>query len=223
MNMILAVLAAMLTVPGLLTVNGSAQTPQKATTFTIAGHPGEAQILQINGKSYVDIETFARLTQGSLSFKGNQTILTPLPAEAEGQAATPHAKAGFSTAFVQTGIEEMSMIREWRIAIVNAVLNNNPISVEWVSAQHRQAEKYLALTSAAASTDDDRSAYPLLSAEFNNMQKLSEVYLAMRNQSAFISVDTFDNGPLEEQILTCARGFVSMTETHEFQDQAACH
>jgi hypothetical protein len=223
MKMILAVLAAMLTVPGLLTVNGSAQTPQKATTFTIAGHPGEAQILQINGKSYVDIETFARLTQGSLSFKGNQTILTPLPAEAEGQAATPHAKAGFSTAFVQTGIEEMSMIREWRIAIVNAVLNNNPISVEWVSAQHRQAEKYLALTSAAASTDDDRSAYPLLSAEFNNMQKLSEVYLAMRNQSAFISVDTFDNGPLEEQILTCARGFVSMTETHEFQDQAACH
>jgi hypothetical protein len=223
MKMILAGLAALLTVPGLLTVNGNSQTPQKATTFTIAGHPGEAQILQINGKSYIDIEALARLTQGSLSFKGNQTILTLPPSNAEGQAAAPHAKAGFSTAFVQAGIEELSMIREWRIAIVNAVLNNNPISVDWVSVHHRQAEKYLALTSAAASTDDDRSAFPLLTAEFNNMQKLSEAYLAMRNQAAFLSPDTFDNGPLEEQILTCARGFVSMTETHEFQDQAACH
>ncbi len=223
MKMILAVLAALLTAPGLLTVNGSAQTPQKATTFTIAGHPGEAQILQLNGKSYVEIETIARLTQGSLSFKGNRTTLALPTSDAEGQAATPHAKAGFSTAFVQAGIEELSIIREWRIAIVNAVLNNNPISIEWVSSQHRQAEKDLALTSAVASTDYDRSAYPLLSAEFNNMHKLSEVYLAMRNQSAAISVDTFDNGPLEEQILTCARGFVTMTETHEFQDQAACH
>jgi len=223
MKMMLAVLAAMLTASGLLTVNGSAQTPQKAITFTIAGHPGEAQLLHINGKSYVDIEALARLTQGSLSFKGNQTTLTLPPADAEAPAATPHAKAGFSTAFVQAGIEELSMIREWRIAIVNAVLNNNPIALDWVSAHHRQAEKCLALTSAAASTDDDRSAYPLLSAEFNNMQKLSEAYLAMRNQAAFLSPDTFDNGPLEEQILTCARGFVSMTETHEFQDQAACH
>jgi hypothetical protein len=217
MKMILAVLAA------ILTVNGSAQTPQKATRFTIAGHPGEAQILQLNGKSYVEIETIARLTQGSLSFKGNQTILALPPADAEAPATTPHAKAGFSTAFVQAGIEEMSMIREWRIAIVNAVVNNIPISVDWVAERHRQAEKDLALTSAAASTDDDRSAYPLLSAEFNNMQKLSEAYLAMRNRSAFISVDTFDNSPLEEQILTCARGFVTMTETHEFLDQAACH
>jgi hypothetical protein len=223
MKMILVGLAAMLTAPGMLTVNGSAQTPQKATTFTIAGHPGEAQILQINGKSYIDIEALARLTQGSLSFKGNLTILTLPPLDGEALAATPHAKAGFSIAFVQAGIEEMSMIREWRIAIVNAVLNNNSISVDWISAQHRQAEKSLALTSAAASTDDDRSAYPLLSAEFNNMQKLSELYLAMRNQAAFISPDTFDNGPLEEQILTCARGFVSMTESHEFLDQAACH
>src|ERR1035437_5955520 len=120
MKMMLAVLAALLAVPGLLTVNGSAQTLQKATTFTIAGHPGEAQILQINGKSYIDIETLARLTQGSLSFKGNQTTLTLPPSDGEAPAATPHAKAGFSTAFVQAGIEELSMIREWRIAIVHA-------------------------------------------------------------------------------------------------------
>jgi hypothetical protein len=62
----------------------------------------------------------------------------------------------------------------------------------------------------------------MLTAEFNNMQKLSELYLAMRKQAAFISPDNFDSA-LEQQILSCARGFVTMTESHEFQDQAACH
>jgi hypothetical protein len=220
--MIPALLAAMLSTLLMLPVEAAAQTPQKSTLFAVAGHPGTAQILQINGKSYVEIEALARLTQGSLSFNANQTTLTLLSADAEAPAATPK-KAGFSTAFVQAGIEDMSFIREWRIAIVNAVQKNTPLPEEWISAHHRLAIKNLALASASASTDDDRSAYPLLSAELDNMQKLSETYLDLRNQSAFISPDTFNNTPLEEQILNCAKGFVSMTESHEFQDQPACH
>jgi hypothetical protein len=206
----------------MLPANVSSQTPPKGATFTLTGHAGEAQLLQINGKSYVEIETLARLTQGTLSFKANQTTLTLPSSNSGGQASAPHAKAGFSTVFVQAGIEEMSVIREWRIAIVNAVQNNTPVSEDWVSTHHRLAEKNLALASAAASTDDDRSAFPLLTAEYNNMQKLSELYLALRKQASFISPDNFDIS-LEEQILSCARGFVSMTENHEFQDQASCH
>ena len=222
MKIRIAVVAVLLTALLMLPANGNSQTPQKATTFTITGHAGEAQLLQINGKSYVEIETLARLTQGTLSFKATQTTLTLPPSDSGGQASAPHAKAGFSTAFVQAGIEEMSVIREWRIAIVNAVQNNTPVSEDWVSTHHRLADKTLALASAAALTDDDRSAFPLLTAEFNNMQKLSELYLAMRKQASFISPDNFDSS-LEDQILCCARGFVSMTENHEFQDQASCH
>jgi hypothetical protein len=219
----IAVLAVMLTALLMLPASGLAQTKQKASTLTIAGHAGEAQLLQINGKSYVEVETLARLTHGSLSFKANQTILTLPSSASEAQAPKPQVKAGFSRVFVQAGIEEMGLIREWRIAIVNAVLNNIPVSEEWASAQRRLAEKNLALASAAVSTDDDRSAYPLLSAEFDNMQKLSENYVAMRKQSTAMSPDAFGNTPLEEQILSCARGFVSMTESHEFQDNPACH
>ncbi len=223
MKTIIAVIATVLTGVAMLVAKGDAQTPQKPSTFTIAGYAGEAQLLQLNGKSYVEIETLARLTQGTLSFKANQTILTLHPADSEVQAPVPHGKAGFSRTFVQAGIEEMSVIREWRIAIVNAVQNNIPASEDSVSTQQRRAGKNLSLASAAASTDDDRSAYPLLAAEFNNMQKLSELYLAIRKQATFISPDTFHNSPLEEQILSCARDFVSMTENHEFQDQPACH
>ena len=223
MKSMISVLAALLTVLPMMRSNGYAQAPQKASTFTVAGHPGAAQLLQLNGKAYIELETLARLTEGTLSFKDNRTTLTLHASETVGQASTSQVRAGFSRAFVQAGIEEMGLIREWRIAIVSAVQNNVPVSVEWASAQHRHAEKNLALASAATSTGDDRTAFPLLSAEFINMQKLSDLYLAMRTQSTAMSPDTFGNTPLEEQILSCAQGFVSMTESREFQDLPACH
>jgi hypothetical protein len=223
MKWISAVIAALLTAPLMLPLHADAQAPKTGSTFTIAGHAGETQLIQVNGKSYVDIETLARLTGGTLSFKAGGAILTLPPSDTPEQASTPPAKPGFSRAFTEAGIEDMGVIREWRIAIVNAVLNNAPLSEDWVSTQHRLAEKNLALASAAASTDDDRSALPLLSAEFNNMQTLSAQYVATRQQAAFISPDTFHSTPLEDQILSCARNFVSMTESHEFQDQPSCH
>jgi hypothetical protein len=216
-----AMFAVLLAATSILMTNARAQTPQKSATLTIAGHPGEAQLLQVNGKSYVEVEALARLTQGTLSFKANQTILT-LPA-AERETPAPRAAAGFSRAFTQAGIEEMSAIREWRRAIVNAVQTNTPLSEDWIAAQHSLAEKNLALAASAASTDDDRSASPMLSAEFNNMQSLSDLYLTLRKQAAAISPDTFHSGPLEDQILSCAQGFVSMTESRALQDQPACH
>ncbi|MGD0831724.1 MAG: hypothetical protein ABR907_12310 [Terracidiphilus sp.] len=223
MKKVFAIFAMMLAVLLILPTIAGAQAQQKATIFAVAGHAGEIQIVQINGKSYVEIESLARLTQGTLSFKGNRTTLALPSANAEAPAAAPHPKSALSAAFIRAGIEEMSLIGEWRTAIVNAVQSNNPIPEDFISAHHRQAEKDLALASAAISTDDDRSAMPLLTAEFNNMQKLSDSYLALRKQSAFISPDTFNNGSLEDQIQDCSRAFTSMTETHEFQDQSACH
>ena len=223
MKMATAVIAAMLTAPLVLPLHADAQGPQSGSTLTIAGHAGEARLLQLNGKSYIDLETLARLTQGTLSFKANRTVLTLPSSDATEQAPTPPAKAGFSRTFTVAGIEELGVIREWRVAIVNAVQNNAPLSEDWVAAQQRLAEKNLALASAEASTDDDHSAYPLLSAEFNNMQTLSDRYIAIRKQFASISPDTFESSPLEDQILSCARDFVSMTESHAFEDQSSCH
>ena len=192
MKTIIAVPATVLTVLLMLPVSGIAQTPSKASTFTVAGHAGEAQLLQVKGKSYVEVQALARLTKGTLSFKADRTTLTLPPSETVEPASTPQVKAGFSRAFIQGGIEEISLIREWRVAIVGAVQSNIPLSAEWASAQHRQAEKNLALASAAISTDDDRSAYTLLTAELNNMQKLSDLYLALSTQSMAMSPDKFE-------------------------------
>jgi len=219
----IALIATISTALLMLAVSGHAQAPQTPATLVVAGHAGEAKLIQVGGKSYVEVEALARLTKGTLSFKGNRTTLTLPPADAEAPPPQPQVKAGFSRTFVQAGIEELGSIREWRTGIVSAVEKNIPLSEEWASAQHRQAEKNLALASAAVSTDDDRNAFPLLSSEFDHMLKLSDSYLALRAKSAAMSPDSFGNGPLEDQILSCATGFVAMTEARQFQDQAACH
>ena len=74
-------------------------------------------------------------------------------------AAKPPA---FSVEFLKAGIEEMSVIREWRIAIVNAVQTNSPVTDDWVSGYRRAADSRLSLAEAAASTDPDRQAMVML-------------------------------------------------------------
>jgi hypothetical protein len=66
-------LVALLVFPGLA---WSQDAPQNLTLI-VTGRPGQIPILQMNGKSYVNIDALARLTNSSLSFKGNQVILTP--------------------------------------------------------------------------------------------------------------------------------------------------
>ena len=62
----------------------------------IAGQPGQIPIVQMNGKSYVDIDALARLTNSSVSIKGNQVILTPLGSAPSAQPLDhePSAPAG---------------------------------------------------------------------------------------------------------------------------------
>jgi len=89
---------AVLMLVALLVLAGMAwpQDAQQNLTFIVAGQPGQAPIVQMNGKSYVDIDALARLTNSSLSFKGNQVILTP-PGSAPSTppvALEPSAAAG---------------------------------------------------------------------------------------------------------------------------------
>src|SRR5664279_6449972 len=56
---------------------------QQNLTLIVTGQPGRIPIVQINGKSYVDVDALARVTNSSVSIKGNQVILTP-PGSAPG-------------------------------------------------------------------------------------------------------------------------------------------
>jgi hypothetical protein len=219
MKRIFLVVAVVLPIPLFLATSQSAP---ETRTLSIAGRSGNTKAYLLNGKSYIDLEDLARLTQGSLSFKANQIVLTLPAASTDMPATAPQAKPGFSKEFLQAGIEQMGAIREWRITIVNAIQNNYPVPEQWISEQRRKADRNLALALAARSTEDDRSGYPLLSAEFANMQKLSDRFLSQRKQLQYINPGSLDNDPLDQQILSCARSLASVAADNRFHEETAC-
>jgi hypothetical protein len=208
-------------------IESVAQTAATGKTLAVAGHAGQVAVVQMNGKTYVDLESLARLTGGSLSFQGNQTTLALPSARGNAQPAPaappPAAKPGFSVEFLKAGIEEMSVIREWRSALVNAVQTNSPVNDDWVSNYRRAADSRLSLAEAAVSTDSDRQAMGMLRNEFNNMQQMSDQFLGMRKNMSYISPDSFDNNPLDQKILSCSRALAAMAANNQVQDEISCH
>lgn len=219
----LVAMIVLLSVP----MGGVAQTaaPANPKTLVVAGHSGQAAVVQIGGKTYVDVESLARLTGGSLSFQANQTTLTLPAAPASPQPApAPAAKQpGFSVEFLKAGIEEMSVIREWRSALVNAVQTNSPVNDDWLSGYRRAADSRLSLAEAAASTGPDQQAAVMLRNEFNNMQQMSDQFLTMRKNMNYISPDSFDNNSLDQKILNCSRALAAMAASGQVQDDISCH
>ncbi|HEV8412099.1 MAG TPA: hypothetical protein VGQ49_00800 [Bryobacteraceae bacterium] len=201
------------------------QVPRQSGTLSVTGHPGQVPVIDINGRSYVEIESLARLTNSSISFRDKQIIVTFSPSEANTKAAETNqpVPSGFSKDFLRAGVEEMTAIREWRIAIVNAVQSNFPVTDDWVAGYRRTAESKLSLASAAVTTDSDRSGFILLSNEFSKMQMLSDKYLALRKSLTYIAPDSLENDPLDQQLLSCARGLASIAGSGQFEDVAVCH
>jgi hypothetical protein len=220
MNRVMENFAAKLVVVLALPVAGAAQ---QAGVLTIGGQADQAPLIRVNGKSYVDIESLARLTHGSVSFQGSQTILT-LPGGGSGAATTPTAKTPqLSWTFLSAEIEALTQIREWRVALVNAIENNYPVTDKWVGNMRRSADAKLQLAVAAAATDPDQKAAELLRNEFNAMQQMSDGFLAMQAKANYISPDSFSHNPQDDKILSCQRALVSMAETKQFQDEGSCH
>ena len=217
------ILLVLLIVPGL----ALSQAVQQSRTLIVNGKSGQVKVMEIDGRSYVDLESLARIGNGTLAFSGNQITLT-LPSFAARTASaaapsSPPANTGFSKEFLGASIEEMAVIREWRSALVNSLENNFPIREDWVDRYRGQASTSLGLASVAASTDSDRSAVQLLSNEFDNMKALSVKLLAERERAQHVSPEDLRNAPLNQNILTCARSIASMVVGGQFVDDGSCH
>jgi len=216
-------LVAVLMIVPALALSRAAQAPQ---TLIVNGQPTQITVVQMNGHSYVDLEALARAANGSLSFTGNQISLTlpgagDSPAPAPAPASSP-ANSEFSKSFLRAGIEQMTIIREWRTALANAVQNGFPIADDWLSPYRSQATTALRLSFVAINTDSDRNAYQLLNTEFENMKSLSNNYVALRQSMQFIAPDSLANDPLNQKILNCGHSLAAMAANGQFVDDGSC-
>jgi hypothetical protein len=216
-------LLAALVIVSALALCRAAQAPQ---TLIVNGQPTQITVVQMNGHSYVDLEALARAANGSLSFNGNQISLTlpgsgDSPAPAPAPASSP-SNSEFSKSFLRAGIEQMTIIREWRTALANAVQNGFPIADDWLSSYRSQATTALRLSFVAINTDSDRNAYRLLNTEFENMKLLSNNYVALRQSMQFIAPDSMANDPLNQKILNCGHSLAAMAANGQFVDDGSC-
>jgi hypothetical protein len=215
----LLVLAAVLAVPGMAV----SEAGEEGRIFVINGQAGQAPVVRMQGKSYVELEALARLTHGSLGFNGNQITLTLPGSAANPPAKTPPTNSEFSKEFLRAGIEEMAVIREWRIALTNAVQRGIPVTEDWIALYRSPALTDLRLASVAASTDSDRNAYQLISNEFDNMKKLSDRFVAAHASLNYTSPEALKDDALDLQILSCARSLAAMVASGQYVDDGSCH
>jgi hypothetical protein len=219
----------------LLPAIGEAQTAAPST-LQVVGHSGTAPVTQVKGKSYVEVDSLSRLIGGTVLLQSNRITMTlppaPLiaappspaaPVASLPEAAPPKPQPTFSPDFLRAGIEALTEIREWRIAIVNAVQTGNPVSEDWVGPYRRAADTKRALAAAAATAEYDHNTVPLLQSEFNNMQQLSDSFLALNKSRTYTPTDAFDNNPLDQKVLACARGLADLAASNQFQDVTSCH
>jgi hypothetical protein len=216
------ILMVLLIVPAL----ALSQAAQESRTLVVSGQTGEAKVMEIDGKSYVELESLARITHATLNFRGDQITLTFPEIAAAPSAAAPAstpASPGFSKDFLQAAIEEMAVIREWRSTLSNCIENNYPVQEDWVEKFRGMAATNLVLAYSAASTDADRNALPLLNSEFENTKALSEKLLDARKVLHFVSADDFNDDPLNQKVVNCARSFAAMAVSGQFADDPTCH
>src|SRR3974390_1691410 len=84
----------------------SAQARPEKAVFSIRGYTGQGDIVRSQGRLLVDIQDLARITKGSLSFEGNNVVLTPAAGNADAKLYNAGG-SGFSPAFTRAAIEAM--------------------------------------------------------------------------------------------------------------------
>jgi hypothetical protein len=199
---------------------------QETSALLVEGRQGQAKVIQVQGKNYVEVDEFARITGGSLRFVGNQIILSLPGSDTQAQAAQPTpqpaAGAGISKPFLTGGIETMREILEWHAALKNGIERGYPLSDTWFGNYRRQIRSNLAQTQAAVSTDLDQKAFPLLANEFNTMNALTDKYLNITANRDYLAPNSLESDPLNQKLLTCWQSLASMASSNQFVDDGSC-
>ena len=208
-------LAAILLMPLLVLV------AEQTSALIMDGPRGQAKVIQVQGKNYVEVDEFARITGGSLRFEGNQIILS-LPGSDTAAQSVPQPAAGLSKPFLTGGIETMREILEWHAALKNGIERGYPLSDTWFGNYRRQIRSSLAQTQAAASTDLDEKAFPLLTNEFNTMSALTDKYLKIAVSRDYLAPNSLDSDPLNQKLLTCWQSLAAMGSSNQFVDDGSC-
>jgi hypothetical protein len=189
-------------------------------------------VMQMGGRAYVDVETVAQFTNGSVTLERNRVVLN-FPASGGGAAANagpapaPAAPPpGLSRNFSSLAIAELAEMREWRGAIGAILTYGVPVVGTWPQDYHDHVDANLRQVGVAASTAADQDAFQLLQNEFSNLARWANDVVTTRqsmNATNTVRPDTLQNDPALAKISNCSRFLNSMLVSGSFADDQSCH
>jgi hypothetical protein len=204
----------------------------QSRTLIINGQSTQVPVIQVNGRSYVDLEALASAVNGTLSSVGSQiafsvplgsaTTALPTTVAKPASSAALASNPGFSKGFLNAGIEAAATLREWHTALASAVQNGFPVTNGVLAPYRDQATTNLRLVSVAVSTDSDRRAYQLLNNEFQNMVKLTDKYVTARTNMNYVSPDALQDDDVNQRFVACGHSLGAMAASGQFVDDGSC-
>ena len=207
----------------------TAQTSQKKQTLVVNGHNGEAIVYQIDGRAFIELETLVRIANGSLSFRGDQIVLTFPAADGSQNAAAPAPAqpTGMTSDFRRTAIDHLGDIKEWINVVVYALKNGVPGDGSRLVVLHDRAAESLRLAQVSAVSGPGQNAFQLLQNNFDNLSKWSDKLIRERRSldtgKYSMSPDALNNDPTYQKISNCTKFLGNMIPSGQFADDSSCH
>jgi hypothetical protein len=210
------------------------QTTQQQRNFMVNGQNGKAEVIDQNGRLFVDVMALASIGKGSVSFSGPGMVLslpsgpaTAATADPPAVSAAPANSSALSQGFMKAGIEEIASLREWATTLGSAIRGGYGVTDEWVNGYRDQASQSLQLAEAAASTTGDHNAAQLLHHVFDLVQQWSDQLVAAKKSMDTAKYATSPNAlredPLSQKLITCGHFVTQMLGSATFQDDGSCH
>jgi hypothetical protein len=200
--------------------------PQKKA-LVVNGHTADAAVVQIDGHSYVEVETLAQILNAAVRLEPGRVILTS--ATSETTAKPEHVVSGLSKEFARAGISQLAEMREWKGAISSAI-RSGVAGGNWLAPllhDHRvRAEESLGQASVAATTDSDKLALQLLKNELANLGQWdtnAQATILSLNAEQNLNPAAAQNDPLLAKISECGKFLNAMLVGGEFADSPNCH
>jgi hypothetical protein len=204
-------------------------TPDRAL---IVNGKSAGTVVQIGGHAYIDVETVAQFTNGSVTLEPTRIVLT-FPASGASAAPStglaplpPAPPPGLSRNFASLAIAELAEMREWRGAVGTILTYGVPVVGTWPQDYHDRVEANLEQLGVAASTAADQDALQLLQNEFSNLARWASDVVTTRqslNATNTVRPDTMQTDTTLSKISDCSRFLNSMLVSGVFADNQSCH
>jgi hypothetical protein len=192
----------------------------------VNGRTMDSPVIQIGGRSYVDVETLAQVTNGVVAVQSDRVVLT-IPPNGPGasQPSSPPPDA-LSREFAREAIGLLAEMREWRGAIGTTRSYNVPFAGTWPQDYHDRIEADLQRVAVAAMTPGDQQALQLLRNEFDNLSNWANNVIAERqslNATKTVDPDVTQNDQDLKKLSACSNFLGGVLVSGTFADDLSCH